>query len=129
MSKIYSTKSFKIPSDIELQMNQKLVSDGYGLRGKSKWICDAITKLLTYSDEEFVIDCIEYADEFGNLDKSVSFRPTEEVEDLLSEWVIKARRKMPDLEGVRSKIIRCCVMQSMLGSIDSLVKIDSLADN
>lgn len=125
MTKEYTTRSFKIPADFELKMNQTLVSDGYGLRGKSKWICDAIVSLLTFSDQEFIMDCIEYADEFENLDKNMSFRPTEEVDHLLNDWVIKARIKMPALEGVKSKIIRACIIQAILGSVKSLKKIEN----
>ena len=122
MSKVYTTRSFKIPADFELKMNQKLVADGYGLRGKSKWICDSIVNLLTFSDQEFVMDCIEYADEFENLNKSMSFRPTVEAEHLLNDWVVKARTKMPTLEGVKSKIIRASIIQAILESVKSLNK-------
>ncbi len=134
MARSYKTKSFKLPSSLELDMNKKVVADGYGLRGKSRWLCDAITKFLTFSDNEFILDCIEYADNLENLEKSVSFRPTEEVRELLSEWAICARKKMPMLEGVISKIIRAAIIQALLGSIDTikdLGKIDesSLAQN
>lgn len=125
MSKENGTRSFKIPAEFEFKINRKLIEDGYGLRGKSRWICDAIVKLLTFSDQEFIMDCIEYADEFEQLNKSISFRPTEEVDNLLNDWVIKARMKMPTLEGVKSKIIRACLIQALLESVKSLQGIES----
>ncbi len=60
--KTKSTRTFKIPLEIDIKINKKLVSDGYGLRGKSKWICDAITNFLL-EDEGFCLDCIQYADD------------------------------------------------------------------
>ena len=108
-----TTKSFKLPVDLELKMNQKLVSDGYGLRGKSKWICDAIAHFLS-KEASFCIECIDYAGEIEKLDKGISFRPTEEVNRLLDEWVIKVRKQIPEIEGVKSKIIRAAILQGLL---------------
>ena len=109
-----TTRSFKLPSEIEDKMNKKLVADGYGLRGKSRWICDAIQHFLQSNDQEFCIDCILYADDLEKLDKSVSFRPSEKVDALLNDWVLISRKHMPTLEGVRSKIIRASIFQGLL---------------
>jgi hypothetical protein len=103
-------------------MNKKLVSQGYGLRGKSKWICDALTQFLTFSDRDFIIDCIELSEELVNLDKSISFRPTDRVDQLLDEWVVIVRMKTPNIEGLKSKIIRTSIIHSLLGSIESIKK-------
>lgn len=119
-----TTKSFKIPASLEIEMNQKLVSEGYGLRGKSKWICDSICKFLTFSDKEFILDCVELSEELEHLDKSISFRPTLEVEKLLDDWVIQVRMKMPIIEGLKSKIIRTAIIHNLLGSIDSIGRIN-----
>jgi len=129
MSVTNKTKSFKIPSSLELDMQKKVVADGYGLRGKSKWICDAILKLLQFSDEEFVHDCIEYADGLQRLDKSVSFRPTTEVDNLLRDWVVKVRKRVPTMEGVKSNIIRASIMQSILGSVDTMRRLEALQND
>jgi hypothetical protein len=122
MSKNNNAKSFKIPKEIEQQVNLQVIADGYGFRGKSKWISDSIVKLLNFSDEEFIMDCIEYSNDFVSLDKSISFRSTEEAKNLLDEWLVKVRLKSPELEGVRSKIIRSCILQRLIGSVDSLEK-------
>ena len=122
----YKTKSFKIPSSLEIQIHKRIVEDGYGLRGKSKWMCDTLIAFLTYPDEEFILDAIGYAEELKNLDKSVSFRPTIEVENLLDSWVIKARIYNPSIEGVKSKIIRAAIMNALIRSIQVLKKVDVL---
>ena len=119
------TKSFKIPASLEKEMNQKLVAENYGLRGKSKWICDAIYKFLTFSDKEFVLDCIELSDGVENLTKSISFRPTKQIDDLLDDWIIRVRTKMPLIEGLKSKIIRTAIIHNLLGSLESISKLNS----
>ncbi|MCX7124430.1 MAG: hypothetical protein NTU49_01490 [Gammaproteobacteria bacterium] len=120
MTRANTTKSFKIPGSLEIEMNKKLVSEGYGLRGKSNWICDAICKFLSFPDREFILDCIELSEELKNLDKSISFRPTLKVENLLDEWIINVRMKLPTIEGLKSKIIRTSIIHSLLGSIESI---------
>lgn len=108
-----TTTSFKIPMSLELRMNKKLINDGYGLRGKTKWICDAVINFLS-NDDDFCIECIQYTEEMDQLNKSISFRPTDEVEVLLDKWVIKTRQVIPSLEGVKSKIIRASILQGLL---------------
>jgi hypothetical protein len=120
MSSNYKTKSFKIPKVLELEMQKKIISSGYGLRGKSKWICAMIVSFLNFPDDEFIFDSIDYIEELDNLDKSMSFRPTEEVDKLLREWLIKARTYNPTIEGVKSKIIRAAIMNALINSIESL---------
>ena len=59
MSSNYKTKSFKIPKVLELEMQKKIISSGYGLRGKSKWICAMIVSFLNFPDDEFIFDSID----------------------------------------------------------------------
>jgi hypothetical protein len=118
-------RTFKIPVSLERQMDMEIVSQGFGLKGKSKWISEAIDEFLTLPDEQFILDCIDYGQYFERLDKSISFTPTDEAERLLSEWVVKARMKMPMLEGVKSKIIRTAIIQRLLGSAKTFQKVHS----
>lgn len=123
------TKSFKIPASLEIEINKKLVAEGYGLRGKSKWICDAITQFLNCQDKDFILDCIEFSEELKNLNKSISFRPTETVYILLDQWIVAVRMKMPMIEGVKSKIIRTAIIHKLLGSVNSIEKIKQTHSN
>lgn len=124
MSEKVTTRAFKIPASLELEMNTKIVTQGYGLRGKSKWICDAICQFLTCPDEKFVLDCIEYSEELVRLDKSITFRPTAQVEQLLNQWIVKSRLRVPTLEGVKSKIIRTAIIHGLLGSVESISQVN-----
>ncbi len=122
MSDKISSKSFKIPSTLEIEMNKKIVAQGYGLRGKSKWISDSLEQFLTCQDEHFVLECISYAEELENLDKTVTFRLSPAIDELLNCWAIKARVNMPMIEGVKSKIIRTAIIHGLLGSTKSLAQ-------
>jgi hypothetical protein len=110
------TRSFKIPLSLENDIARKVVKDGYGLRGRSKWICDSIENFFKIDDKDFILECISYADDLEKLDKSISFRPTPLVDELISKWVITVRQKMPVLEGVKSKIIRTAIIHAILGT-------------
>lgn len=118
-----TTTSFKIPHSLEIEMNKKLVADGYGLREKSKWICDVLCHFLTWRDKEFILECVELSDELEKLDKTISFRPTEQSAVLLNEWIIRMRLRVPTLEGLRGKIIRTAIIHAILGSLTSIEKI------
>ena len=122
-----ATKSFKIPASMELEMNKKIVSDGYGLRGKSKWISDVLCKFLMCGDDAFVLDCIGYSEELERLDKTVSVRLSPMAESSLNEWVVKSRMQMPTLEGVKSKIIRTAIIHGLLGSSDIISQKNAVA--
>ena len=123
MARVGAIKSFKIPASMELELNKKIVSDGYGLRGKSKWISDVLCKFLSCGDDSFVLECISYSEELERLDKTVSVRLTPAAEDCLNQWVIKSRLQMPTLEGVKSKILRTAIIHGLLGSTDSISQI------
>ena len=125
MVRQYRTCSFKIPSKMVMQIQMKYMKKGYGPMGKSRWLCEVISDLLNYHDEQFVLESIDNVEEMTNLDKAMSFRPTEEVEELLSTWVIKARRYNPTIEGVKSKIIRAAIINGVYGVVQSLKRLDA----
>ena len=74
MTRPNTVKSFKIPASLELEMNKKVIADGYGMKGKSRWISDMLIKFLNCQDESFILECIGYSEELERLEKTVSFR-------------------------------------------------------
>lgn len=107
------TTSFKLSKQIEQKMLETLVFAGYGLRGKSKWIVDSLMHFVS-QPVEFCIDTIGIADELGELERTVSFRPTEELDIKINELIVKIRLKHPMIEGLKSKIIRAAICQGIL---------------
>ena len=106
--------SFKVSSDIFSKVDAQVIDEGYGSRGRSKWLSSSIIEFLSM-DNEFCMDCIEIADSFEDKTQIISFRLSDEIEELLDSWVIKVREKHPSMEGVKSTILRAAVMQRLLG--------------
>ncbi len=117
MTTHYKTTSFKISSGLEKMVHERMISEGYGLRGKSKWINDAIHYFLAM-EIDLCIDAIIEASFLEKLDKVVSFRPTPESSQLISDWLIKVRKVNPELEGVKSNIIRAAITQTIIQKCD-----------
>ncbi len=113
-------KSFKLPKNIEVEMSQKVIQEGYGMRGKSRWINYAINNFLSLADEEFIFDCLDNAEYITGLDTTVTCRTSDTIENLVNVWVKKARINNPMREGVRSNIYRASVIQGLLGSVQTI---------
>ena len=108
-SKIRTT--VRLPLGVRNEMLQKIIEDGYGFRGKSKWITEAIESLLSLTDfEEFV----KIADQMSDLPKAeiVYFPPY--VKANLDQAIIRVRKRFPTLEGVQSCIIRSSIIQRLI---------------
>jgi hypothetical protein len=105
--------SFRMPVALESKMQQTIMASGCGSRGKSKWLCREIERFLLTEREGFVVDAVRFFEDITSHNKSICFRPTTIVQDLLSTWFIRVRRARPEMEGVKSKIIRAAVMNSI----------------
>ena len=123
MNKKYKTKTIKLPVKLSKQLDLKVVENGYGLRGTSRWINDAIKQLLTFYDQDFIVEMIENTDDIENLDTSICFTYDVSITDLLDKWVLIIRNIHPLFEGVQSKIIRACIIHKILGSIETINKL------
>jgi predicted transcriptional regulator len=86
-------------------LNVKLVGDGYGLRDKSRWICDAINHFL--ANEEWV-DLVS-TDTSDMKMKNVTLVLDSDTSQNLSEACREARRQLIDLDGPQSAIIRLAI--------------------
>lgn len=105
------TTSVKLPSKLHKELLQKVVGDGYGMRGKSKWVREAIETFITREDFEVLV---EIATEIEKLNDTVAVRLPPETYTRLEEAAITVRKSFPVLEGVKSNIIRASIMQRLL---------------
>jgi hypothetical protein len=105
--------SIKISKSIHTQLLQTVVAQGYGLRGKSKWIIDAICEFLNLSPTNYV-DLVDIANEMDDLTEVVSIRLPKEVMSKIEHGVIVVRKQHPSMEGVKSNIIRAAIIQKLL---------------
>jgi hypothetical protein len=101
----------KLPKKIYQKLLERVVSDGLGLRGKSKWIIHAIE---TFLQMENYPELVDIASEMDLLTEVLSMRLPMDVVTRLDSAVIETRRLYPALEGVRSSIIRASIIQNLI---------------
>lgn len=105
--------SIKLQKKLHYTMQQRVISDGYGMRGKSRWIIEAIEDLLQLSDYPTLADI---ADDMDKVSEIISIRLSEELMLKLDQAIIQVRRHYPAMEGVKSNLIRASIMQRLLRS-------------
>lgn len=99
--------TFKLSYSIREKMLNEVMASGCGIRGKSKWICDAINTFAALKSY------LEYIDTFGDMEKLS--RTEVVVIDMdtrlkLDNAIIRVRARNPLLEGVQSMVIRASIL-------------------
>ncbi|CAM4430604.1 MAG: hypothetical protein LEGION0398_MBIBDBAK_01344 [Legionellaceae bacterium] len=110
MNKSYSS-SIKMNKQAHIELNKKVISDGYGMRGKSKWITEAIATFLSLPD---YIEFVNLANDDEGMDDVIAFRLSNELVRKLDAAIVSVRTEYPAMEGVRSKIIRASILQRLI---------------
>lgn len=108
-----NTTTAKLPKQVKQKMLERVIKDGYGLKGKSKWIGESIEKFVLLEDYPELVDIAVEMEEMTSI-ASISISP--ELVKTLDAAVVEVRKKYPSMEGVRSKIIRASIMQRLLRS-------------
>jgi hypothetical protein len=106
-----TSTTIKLPRQIEQKLLERVISDGYGMRGKSKWITEAVISFLQKPNYP---EMVEIADEIDQMTQSVSMRFSIETTKVIDRAIIEVRKLYPALEGVKSNIIRASIMQRLL---------------
>lgn len=112
--------SVKLQKKLHLTLQQRIVSEGYGMHGKSKWIIESIESLLSFEDFP---DLVEIADEMENLDEVVSLRLPESLAMRMEDAVFTVRKQYPLIEGVKSNLIRASILQRLLRNTTSVTEV------
>lgn len=110
----------KLPRPIFTRLLNRVVNEGYGLRGKSKWIADAINRFLTLPNFPELVDI---ANEMDDLTEMVSMRLSNDLVTKIDQAVIDVRKEYPAMEGVRSNIIRASIIQAIIRSPTSVAEV------
>jgi len=103
--------SIKLQKNLHRRLQQRIIEDGYGMRGKSKWIIESIESLLTLNDYPSLVDIAEDMDQ---LNEMVSIRVPEALLLRIEQAVIEVRKQYPSIEGVKSNLIRASIIQRLL---------------
>lgn len=104
--------SFVLPESLQRDLKERMVKDGYDLKGKSKWVSEAVKDLLIM---ETYTDLVKLNDEMAGFEKLESVLVEKELKRQVDNAVIEVRRKYPSIEGVQSRILRTAIVQRLLG--------------
>ncbi len=103
--------TIRLPLGTKKEMIGAIVSNGYGLRGKSLWVSEAITQLLAINNYPELVDI---GNELAGLVAVESIYLTPDLKALLDNALIEVRKLYPTMEGVQSCIIRTSIIQRLL---------------
>jgi metal-responsive CopG/Arc/MetJ family transcriptional regulator len=112
--------SIKLQKKLHRQLQARIIEDGYGMRGKSKWIIESIESLLKIADYP---ELVEIAEDMNQLNDLVSIRLPEELMRKLDKAIIQVRKQYPTIEGVKSNLIRASIMQRLLREQASVTEV------
>ncbi len=105
------TTSIKLPKKMHAKLIEQVIKDGYGMRGKSKWVNDAIEDFLNLDDYPEMVDI---ATDLEELEDTLSIRLPEAILDAIDLAIIHIRQSYPTIEGVKSNIIRASILQRLI---------------
>lgn len=112
--------SIKLQKKLHRRLQQRIIEDGYGMRGKSKWIIESIESLLKIDDYPTLVEIAEDMDQLSDM---VSIRVPEDLMLRIEQAVIKVRKQYPTIEGVKSNLIRASIMQRLLREAASVTEV------
>ena len=105
--------TFVVPEKLQHDMRQQIIADGYGMRGKSRWVAEAIIYLLSIPD---LAEFVQYGDELHGFERAETIVVPRELKRDLDKAILTVRRTHPTLEGVQSRIIRTSILQRLIRS-------------
>lgn len=111
MDKISLT--FKLSTSLQKELLQQVIAEGYGMRGKSKWIIESIEQFLKLPNYP---ELVEIATDAEKLNSITSIRVPVELDRKIQDAVLAIRQFYPLIEGVRSNLIRASICQRLLRS-------------
>lgn len=103
--------SIKLQKKLHHQLQQRIIEDGYGMRGKSKWIIESVESFL---ELKTFPELVEIAEDMDQLNDLLSIRIPEMLMTKIENAIIKVRKQYPMLEGVKSNLIRASIIQRLL---------------
>jgi len=106
-----SITSIKLQKKLHHKLQQSVINDEYGMRGKNRWIIEAIESFLGLPDYPHLVDIANYSDQLTDV---LSLRLPDTLMRQLDSAVIKVRREYPAMEGVKSNLIRASIIQRLI---------------
>jgi hypothetical protein len=103
--------NFVVPTSLQNDLRERVIKDGYGLRGKSKWISEAILELFQVTNFPELVD---YNDEMSGFERTEAISVDHALKDRIMQGIKEVRKCYPTIEGVQSRIIRTAILQRLI---------------
>ena len=103
--------SYFLPEAILSDVKETMMKEGYDLKGKSKWVSEAIHELLSFQNFR---ELVMINDQMEGLAKLDSISIEQDLKIKLDTMVIDIRKQFPSIEGVQSKILRTAIVQRLV---------------
>ena len=103
--------SYCLPEAILVDIKSSMMQQGYDLKGKSKWISEAVHQLLAMPNFSDLVMINNQMDGFEKID-SISIELN--LKEQLDKAILEIRKQFPIIEGVQSKILRTAIVQRLL---------------
>lgn len=102
----------RLPQSLRKEMLKAIIEGDYGMRGKSKWLLEAITAFL---NKENFVDFVDIGSEMDGSELTAveAFYLPVELLYTMDHAVLEVRKKYPMMEGVKSVIIRSSIIQKL----------------
>ena len=112
--------SVKLQKNLHRRLQKRIIDDGYGMRGKSRWIIESIESFLKLSDYPTLVDIAEDMDQLSDM---LSIRIPEDLILRIEKAIVYVRKQFPSLEGVKSNLIRASIIQRLLREPTSVTEV------
>lgn len=103
--------SFVLPKALQRDFKEQMVKEGYDLKGKSRWVIDAVQRLLSMNG---YVDLVKINDEMKGFEKTESIVIDKDLKTQIDSAVVEVRKKFPSIEGVQSRILRTAIVQRLI---------------
>lgn len=108
---IKSRVSFAVPKSLQDELRLKVITGGYGMRGKSLWVSEAVEQLLSIPKYP---ELVSFNDEMHGLNKVETISLDKKIQLDLEKAVLNVRKEYPTIEGVKSRIFRTAIVQRII---------------
>jgi len=103
--------TFVVPQSLQSELRERVIQDGYGFRGKSKWVAEAVMQLLSLNN---YTELVQYSEDMQGFNKPETVVVAESLKQQLDGAILAIRQQYPTLEGVQSAILRTAIMQRLI---------------
>lgn len=103
--------TFVLPTTLQGDLKQQVIKDGYDMKGKSRWVSEAIESLLI---TQSFPDLVKINDAMKGFEKLESIVISRELKKQLDAAIINVRKVYPEIDGVQSRIVRTAIVQRLL---------------